>query len=96
MLVTEKFIRSLVEKYGKHTVYILIEVHGLHEASSVIGLKHYLHSPFEKSLVESVNQQYFKDRMESFDDYYPCIQKEENECNLFHVHNWIQFFVLYV
>ena len=37
--------------------------------------------------------QYFKDRMESFDDYYPCIQKEENECNLLHVHNWIQFFV---
>ena len=63
-----------------------------HEACSVIGLKHYLHSPFEKSLVERVNQ-YFKDRVESFDDYYPCIQKEENECNLFHVHNWIQFFV---
>ena len=25
-----------------------------------------------------------------FDDYYPCVK---NECNLFHVHNWIQFFV---
>ena len=36
--------------------------------------------------------QYFKDRTEGFDDYYPCIQKE-NECNLFHVYNWIQFFV---
>ncbi len=31
-----------------------------------------------------------KDRIERFDDYYPCMQ---NECNLFHVHNWIQFFV---
>jgi len=31
-----------------------------------------------------------KDRIESFDDYYPCMQIE---CNLFHVHNWIQFFV---
>jgi len=50
-----------------------------------------LHSPFEKSLMERVNQ-YFKDRTENFDDYYACIQKEENECNLFHVHNWIQFF----
>jgi len=39
--------------------------------------------------MERVNQ-YFKDRIESFDDYYPCMQKEE--CNLFHVHNWIQFF----
>ena len=36
--------------------------------------------------------QYFKDRTENFDDYYPCIQKDD-ECNLFHVHNWIQFFV---
>ena len=28
MLVAEKFIRSL-ENYGKHTVYILMEVHGM-------------------------------------------------------------------
>ena len=33
---------------------------------------------------------YFKDRTESFDDYYPCRQ---TEYNLFHVYNWIQFFV---
>ncbi|HET9807569.1 MAG TPA: hypothetical protein VFP49_11715, partial [Nitrososphaeraceae archaeon] len=52
-------------------------------------LKHYLHSPFQKSLMERVNQ-YFKDRTENFDDYYPCMQ---DGCNLFHVHNWIQFFV---
>ncbi len=89
MLVAEKFIRSLVEKYGKHTVY----TDGgtwYDEACNVIGLKHYLHSPFQKSLMERVNQ-YLKDRIESFDDYYPCIQKDE--CNLLHVHNWIQFFV---
>jgi hypothetical protein len=42
--------------------------------------------------MERVNQ-YFKDRIESFDDYYPCMQKEDNECNLLHVHNWIQFSV---
>ena len=88
MLVAEKFIRSLVDKYGKHTVY----TDGgtwYHEACNVLRLKHYLHSPFEKSLMERVNQ-YFKDRTESFDDYYPCMQ---DECNLFHVYNWIQFFV---
>jgi len=39
--------------------------------------------------MERVNQ-YFKDRTESFDDYYPFVK---NECNLFRVHNWIQFFV---
>ena len=88
MLVAEKFIRSLVDKYGKHTVY----TDGgtwYDEACNVLRLKHYLHSPFQKSLMERVNQ-YFKDRTESFDDYYPCRQME---CNLFHVYNWIQFFV---
>ena len=88
MLVAEKFIRSLVEKYGRHVVY----TDGgswYDEACNVSSLKHYLHSPLEKSLIERVNQ-YFKDRIESFDDYYPCVR---NECNLLHVHNWIQFFV---
>ena len=56
-------------------------------------MKHYLHSPLEeKSLMERVNQ-YFKDRTENFDDYYPCMQQKDSECNLFHVYNWIQFFV---
>ena len=88
MLVAEKFIRSLLSNYGKHTVY----TDGgtwYDEACNILRLKHYLHSSIEKSLMERVNQ-YLKDRIESFDDYYPCIK---NECNLFHVYNWIQFFV---
>ncbi|MDR4512581.1 MAG: DDE-type integrase/transposase/recombinase [Nitrososphaeraceae archaeon] len=88
MFVAENFIRSLVSRYGKHTVY----TDGgtwYNQACNVIGLKHYLHSPIQKSLMERVNQ-YLKDRIESFDDYYPCRQQE---CNLFHVHNWIQFFI---
>ena len=87
MFVAEKFIRSLVQKYDKHTVY----TDGgtwYDEACNVIGLKHYLHYAYLKSLMERVNQ-YLKDRIESFDDYYPCIKEE---CNLFHVHNWIQLF----
>jgi putative transposase len=88
MLIAEKFIYSLVKKYGKHTVF----TDGgswYHQACNIIGLKHYLHSSIEKSLMERVNQ-YFKDRTELFDDYYPCVK---NECNIFHVYNWIQFFV---
>ncbi len=45
MLVAEKFIRSLVSNYGKHTVY----TDGgtwYDEACNVLRLKHYLHSPF--------------------------------------------------
>ena len=54
MLVAEKFIRSLVEIYGNHTMY----TDGgtwYDEACNVLGLKHYLHSPLEKSLMERVN-----------------------------------------
>ncbi|HEY6656937.1 MAG TPA: hypothetical protein VIZ62_00275 [Nitrososphaeraceae archaeon] len=88
MLIAEKFIRSLVENYGKHIVY----TDGgtwYDEACNVLRLKHYLYSSFEKSLMERVNP-YFKDRIEGFDDYYPCIR---NGCTLFHVYNWIHFFV---
>jgi putative transposase len=88
MLVAEKLFYLLVEKYRKHTVY----TDGgtwYDEACNILKLKHYLHSSIEKNLIERVNQ-YFKDRTESFEDYYPCVK---NECNLFHVYNWIQFFV---
>ena len=91
MLVAEKFIRSLVSKYGKHTVY----TDGgtwYPEACKVLRLKHYLHSSFEKSLMERVVQ-YFKDRTESFDDYYPCNSKRRRDCNNGHVYNWIELFV---
>ena len=73
MIVAEKFIRSLVEKYGKHTVY----TDGgtwYPQTCNFLHLKHRLHSPLEKSLIERV-MQYFKDRTECFDDYYPCMQK---------------------
>ena len=89
MFVAENFIRSLVSIYGKHTVYTDGGTWYDDEACKILRLKHYLHSSIEKSLMERVNQ-YFKDRTESFDDYYPCVK---NECNLFPVHNWIQFFI---
>jgi hypothetical protein len=44
----------------------------------------------EKSLIERV-MQYFKDRTENFDDYYPCLKKDV--CNQDHVYNWIELFV---
>ena len=55
MIIAEKFIRSLVSKYGKHTVY----TDGgtwYDQACNVMGLKHYLYSSIEKSLMERVNQ----------------------------------------
>ena len=60
------------------------------QACTFLHLKHRLHSPLEKSLIERVIQ-YFKDRTESFDDYYPC----NNNCDLQHVYNWIVIHLFY-
>ena len=35
--------------------------------------------------------QYFKDRTESFDDYYPY--RKDDNCHIDHVYNWIELFV---
>jgi len=75
ILVTEIFIRSLVEKYGRHTVYTG-DGTWYHEACNVIGLKHYLHLPLEKSLMERVINSILRIELNIFDDYYPCIQKK--------------------
>jgi putative transposase len=91
MLILSSFLESLVEKYGRHIVYSDGGGTWYDEACKVIGLKHYLHSPLEKSLIERVVQ-YFKDRTECFDDYYPCNSKRR-DCNNSHVYNWIELFV---
>ena len=62
MFVAENCIRSLVSKYGKLTVY----TDGgtwYPQAYNFLHLKHRLHSPMEKNLIERV-MQYFKDRTE--------------------------------
>jgi putative transposase len=61
------------------------------QACNFLNLKHRLHSSLEKTLIERV-MQYFKDRTESFDDYYPCTTKKNN-CDLQHVYNWIKLFI---
>ena len=91
MFVAENFIRSLVSKYGRHKVYTDGGTWYPH-AYDFLQLKHRLHSPFEKNLIERV-MQYFKDRTEFFDDYYPCFVKSKNNCDLQHVYNWIKLFV---
>lgn len=88
MLVTELFLRSSVKLYGKHVVY---SDGGpwYPEACHSLGLKYRLHSPYEKSIIERTIE-YFKDRTECFDDYYPCTK---HGCNISHVYSWIRLFV---
>jgi hypothetical protein len=57
MLVAEKSVISLVSMYGNHIVYIVGGT-WYDETWNIIGLKHYLQSPFEKSLIERVNQNF--------------------------------------
>jgi putative transposase len=86
MFVAENFIRSLVDKYGRHTVY----TDGgtwYPQACTFLHLKHRLHSPLEKSLIERI-MQYYKDRTECFeDDYYPCTSKKKKKnCDQGHMY----------
>jgi putative transposase len=88
-LVAEMFLKSLVKRYGKHVVY---SDGGpwYPDACNVSGLEHRLHSPYEKSLMERANE-YVKDRIEEFDDYWPCLKGPG--CDLRHVWNWLNLFI---
>jgi hypothetical protein len=60
------------------------------DACRALKLEHRLHSPYEKSLVERANE-YIKDRIEEFDDYWPC--SKGDCCDLKHVWKWLNLFV---
>jgi putative transposase len=88
MLTAERFILSLMNKYGKHPV----STDGgtwYPRACRSLNTQHHIHSPYEKSLIERT-MQYIKDRTEGFDDYFPCRLKN---CKLKHVQKWLNLFI---
>ena len=88
ILIAERFIASLINKYGKHPV----STDGgtwYPQACKFLKLKHHTHSPSEKSIIERTIQ-YIKDRTEGFDDYFPCRKKK---CKLKHIRNWFNLFI---
>jgi putative transposase len=90
MFVAERFLSSIVRDYGKHAV----STDGgtwYPQACEFLKMEHHIHSSLEKSLIER-KIQYIKDRTESFDDYFPCRQKN---CKLKHVKSWLNLFVKY-
>jgi putative transposase len=91
MLVAESFLKSLINLYGKHIIYSDGRLWYL-EACKSLGLKHILHSSFEKSIIERAIE-YVKDRTEAFDDYYPCRKSVVVDCNIVHVYRWISLFI---
>ena len=58
-------------------------------ACKFLKLRHHIHPSFEKSIIERTIQ-YIKDRIENFDDYFPCRKKR---CKLNHVTSWFNVFV---
>ena len=90
MFVAEHFLSNIVRDYGKYPV--LTDGGTWYPmACRFLGLKHHIHSSLEKSLIER-KMQHIKDRMENFDDYFPCRVKI---CKLKHVRNWLRLFVDY-
>ena len=90
MLVAERFIASLIDKYGKHP----ISTDGgtwYPQACRFLKLQHHIHSAYEKSVIERTIQ-YIKDRTEGFDDYFPCRKKNSK---LKHVKQWLSLFAYY-
>ena len=61
MLVAEAFLKSLTKLYGRHMVYSDGGGIWYPEACNSLGLKHILHSPFEKSIIKR-SMEYVKDR----------------------------------
>ena len=91
MLVAEQFIQSLIRRYGKHD----ISTDGgtwYPQACRFLNVEHHNHSSIEKSFIERTIQYIIKDRTKCFDDYFPC-RKDNNDCKLKHVMNWLGLFV---
>ena len=86
MLIAERFLSSLLNKYGKHPISTDGGTWYPAQACKFLELKHHLHSPYEKSSIERT-MQYIKDRTEVFDDYFPC-KRKKNSCKLQHIKQW--------
>ncbi len=93
-IVVELFLKDLKKMYGRHPVwtdgawyYAL--------ACQSLGWKHhvYEHGTWLWEVTERAVQR-LKDRIESFDDMFPCKSHGE-KCRLKHVWNWIRVFWLH-
>jgi putative transposase len=89
MIVAERFLSNVIKEYGKHDVSTADGGTWYPQAYRFLKLVHHLHSHYEKSIIERT-MQYIKDRVESFDDYFPC---KKNKCKLNHIKKWFKLFV---
>ena len=64
-------------------------VHGIHKPAIFETKTSYSFLFMRKSIIERT-MQYLKDRIENFDDYFPC---KKNKCKLKHVKQWFNLFI---
>jgi putative transposase len=90
-LQAEKFLKTLVRLYGRHPVWT-DGAPWYSDACRSLGLEHYryrfgewLHTVMERAI------QSLKDRVECFDDSFPCSKKG---CSLQHVRRWLNLYQL--
>ena len=90
----ELFLRDLIRKYGRHQVWT-DGADWYPPACESMNLRHHVY-PHYSWLWEVTERavQKLKDRLESFDDMFPC-RSYGTRCRLKHVWNWINAFLLH-
>ncbi len=86
MFVARDFCQD-IKIHGKHPIVSTDGGTWYPQACNFLNLDHHIHSPLEKSFIERI-MQYIKDRIEGFDDYFPCRKKN---CKLEHVKRWFEW-----
>jgi putative transposase len=77
MLIAERFVSSLINKYGKHLISTECGT-WYPQDCKFLKLKHHFHSSFEKSIIERIVQ-YIKDKTEGFDGFFSFKRKKKCE-----------------
>jgi putative transposase len=81
------FLKELRGRYGRKPIWTDDAV-WYPEACRWLRLEHHVYPVGWKNLIERMNQA-LKDRLENFDDLFPCLREE---CDHGHVNNWISVF----
>jgi putative transposase len=81
------FLKEVRDRYGRKPIWT-DEALFYPEACSHLRLEHHVYPVEWKNLIERMNQM-LKDRLENFDDLFPCFREE---CDHGHVHNWVSVF----
>ena len=81
------FLKELRNRYGRKPIWT-DEASWYPEACSLLRLEHRVYPVQWKNLIERMNQA-LKDRLENFDDLFPCLKEE---CDHGHVSNWVSVY----